>query len=126
MASSDPHDALNGLRVLIVEDAWDIGVGLKELLEAWGAIVAGPVATCADAQRLLFESIPDVALMDINLRRGERSYDLIERLHDEGVRVVVITGYDDVSPQPGKVAAVLRKPLREDRLLAILLSAKVA
>ncbi len=126
MASSDPHDVLDGLRVLIVEDAWDIGIGLKELLEARGAIVVGPVATCADAHRFLFESIPDAALVDINLRRGELSYDLIDRLLDEGVRVVVMTGYDNVSLEPGKVAAVLQKPLKEDQLLAILLAAKVA
>ena len=125
-AVANSRDDLNGLHVLIVEDAWDIGIGLKELLEACGANVAGPVATCADAQRLLFESIPDVALVDINLRGGELSFDLIERLHHEGVRVVVITGYDDVSLEPGKVAAIVQKPIGEDRLLAALLPAMVA
>ena len=125
-AVANSRDDLNGMHVLIVEDAWDIGIGLKELLEARGANVAGPVATCADARRLLFEGIPDVALVDINLRRGELSFDLIERLHHEGVRVVVITGYDDVSLEPGKVAAIVQKPIGEDRLLAALLPAMVA
>ena len=108
---------LNGLWILIVEDSWDVGTGLKMLLESWGAEVAGPAATMADAARLVSERTPDVALVDIHLRDGEQSYCLINRLHDQGVRVVVISGYADVSPAVGKVAAILQKPLREDVLL---------
>jgi CheY-like chemotaxis protein len=118
----DPPQAgsleLNGLCVLIVEDSWDVGTGLKMLLEAWGAVVTGPAATTADAVRLVCERRPDVALVDINLRDGEQSYCLINQLYDQGVRVVVISGYADVSPAAGKAAAILQKPLREDVLLA--------
>jgi CheY-like chemotaxis protein len=109
---------LNGLRVLVVEDSWDVATGLKMLLESWGADIVGPVATTADALRLLSERTLDVALVDINLRNGEQSYGLINRLHDQGIRIVVISGYADVSPADGKVAAVLQKPMREDLLLA--------
>ena len=109
---------LNGLRVLVVEDSWDVATGLKMLLESWGADIAGPVATSADAMRLVSERTPDVALVDINLRNGEQSYSLINRLHDEGIRIVVISGYADVTPAVGKVAAVLQKPMQEDLLLA--------
>src|SRR5258705_6253982 len=63
---------LKGLRVLLVEDSWHLGVALKELLRAWGADVAGPVATTAEAERLISEYAPDVAVVDINLRGGER------------------------------------------------------
>jgi DNA-binding response OmpR family regulator len=125
-AVANPSDELKGLHVLIVEDSWQVGTGLKEQLEAWGADVAGPVATNSDAERLVSKSIPDVALVDINLRRGELSYDLIDRLHAQGVRVVVITGFDDVLLEPGKVAAILQKPLREDLLLAALLPLRAA
>ena len=109
---------LNGLCVLVVEDSWDVGTGLKMLLESWGADVAGPAATTADAVRLVCERTPDVALVDINLRDGEQSYCLINQLHDQGIRVVVISGYADVSPAAGKAAAILQKPIREDVLLA--------
>jgi DNA-binding NtrC family response regulator len=109
---------LSDLCILVVEDSWDVGTGLKLLLEAWGADVAGPAATTADARRMISERIPDVALVDINLRDGEQSYCLINHLHDLGIRVVVISGYADVSPAAGKVAAILQKPLREDVLLA--------
>ena len=121
---ADPPDAgsaeLNGLCVLVVEDSWDVGTGLKMLLESWGADVIGPVATTADAERMTSERSPDVAIVDINLRRGERSYGLIDRLHDQGIRVVVITAYTDASLPPGKAAAILQKPMREDLLLASL------
>jgi CheY-like chemotaxis protein len=124
MADSTPPMAgpsdLNGLRVLVVEDSWDVGMGLKMLLESWGAEIAGPAATTADALRLLSERTPDVAVVDINLRDGERSHGLIDQLHDRGIRIVVISGYEDVSPAPGKVAAVLKKPVREELLLASL------
>jgi DNA-binding NtrC family response regulator len=109
---------LSGVYVLVVEDSWDVGTGLKMLLESWGADVAGPAATVADAVRLVSERTPDVALVDINLRDGEQSYCLINQLHDQGVRIVVISGYADVSPAVGKAAAILQKPLREDVLLA--------
>jgi FixJ family two-component response regulator len=45
---------------------------------------------------------------------------LIDRLHNEGVRVVVISGYADVPLAPGKVAAILEKPIREELLFAAL------
>src|SRR5262245_39003969 len=118
----DPPEAvsseLNGLCILIVEDSWDVGTGLKMLLESWGAVVTGPAATTADAARLVRERTPDVALVDINLRDGEQSYCLINQLHDQGIRVVVISGYADVSPSAGKVVAVLQKPIREGVLIA--------
>ena len=90
------------------------------LLEARGATVDGPVATTADAMRLVSESTPDVAIVDINLRDGELSYELIDRLQDRGIRIVVLTGYTDVSLQEGKVAVILQKPVRDEVLIASL------
>ena len=116
---SDPSD-LNGMRVLIVEDSWDVGTGLKKLLEAWGANIAGPAATINDARRLASEFIPDAALVDINLRDGEQSYDLIDWLHERGIRVVVISGYPNISLAKDKATAILLKPVREELLLASL------
>ena len=111
---------LNGLCILVVEDSWDVGAGLKMLLESWGADVLGPVATVAEAERVAHERKPDVAIVDINLRRGERSYGLIDRLQGQGIRVVVMTGYADASVPPGTADAVLQKPMKEDLLLASL------
>jgi ActR/RegA family two-component response regulator len=114
-----PRD-LDGLRVLIVEDSWHVSTGLRRLLEAWGATVDGPVATTADAMRLVSESTPDSAIVDINLRDGELSYELIDWLQDRGIRIVVLTGYSDVLLQEGKVAVILQKPARDEVLIASL------
>jgi DNA-binding NtrC family response regulator len=115
---------LSGLNILIVEDSWDVSAGLKMLVEAWGASVVGQVASANEARCLVAERAPDVALVDIHLRNGERSYALIDQLHEQGIRVVVITGYAEVSRVKEKAAAILQKPIREKLLLTCLRSAR--
>ena len=53
-------------------------------------------------------------------RDGELSYELIDRLQDRGIRIVVLTGYANVALQNGKAAVVLQKPAREEVLIASL------
>lgn len=129
MTSSNTDDAraaetleLKGLRILLVEDSWHLGIAMKNLLRAWGADVAGPIATVADAERMISEYAPDATVVDFNLRGGERALGLIDRLHDKGVRVVVTSGYTNLPLAPGKATAVLQKPINETQLLASLRS----
>jgi CheY-like chemotaxis protein len=110
--------SLLGLRVLVVEDSWHVATAIQSLLRSFGADVAGPVASTADAERLLAEELPHVAIVDINLRGGELAYDLIEKLHDLAVRVIVVSGYSALRLHHDKVAAVLQKPITEADLLA--------
>ena len=126
-AESSAHDPgssgsseLKGACILLVEDSWHVGNAIKRLLRALGADVAGPAATIADAKRLVAERTPDVAIVDINLRDGERADDLIDRLHEQRIPVVVITGYTVVSLPPEKVEAVLQKPVSMEKFLAVL------
>jgi len=114
--SSDLKDA----HILLVEDSWHVGNAIKRLLRTLGADVAGPAATIADAERLVAERTPDVAIVDINLRDGERANHLIDRLHEQRIPVVVITGYTEVAFPPGKVDAILQKPVSVEKFLAIL------
>jgi CheY-like chemotaxis protein len=123
---SGSADDLTGLRILLVEDSWQLGMALKSLLQALGADVTGPVATTADAERLVSERAPDVALVDFNLRDGERAHGLIDRLQDQGIRVVVTTGYADLPLARGKGVAILQKPINEAQLLASLRAATKA
>jgi CheY-like chemotaxis protein len=113
---------LEGLRVLVVEDSWQVGTAVCNLLRSFGADVVGLAATTADAELLLAEHTPDIALMDVNLRGGELAYDLIDRLHSRGIRVVVTTGYDEIELPPEKAIAVLGKPMNVSHLLSILRS----
>jgi len=112
---------LRGIRVLLVEDSWQLGMALKSLLRSLDAKVDGPVATTADAEHLISEHVPDAAVVDINLRQGERSYGLIDRLIGQGVPVIVTSGYSDLPMVPAK-AYVLEKPISEEKLLTILRS----
>jgi CheY-like chemotaxis protein len=116
----DPPRAepLTGLRILVVEDSWHIARAMTRLLNALGADLAGPVATAADAERLISERRPDVALVDFSLRDGEPAYDLIDRLQDQGIGVIVITGYEVLPLASGKVEAILQKPVSEAQLIA--------
>jgi CheY-like chemotaxis protein len=127
MTASNAHDPpilgsleLQGVGILLVEDSWHVGKAMKTLLRILGADVAGPAATTADAERLVAERTPDVAIVDINLREGERADNLIDRLHEQGIPVIVITGYAVVSLPPGKAEAILQKPVSKEQLLAIL------
>jgi DNA-binding NtrC family response regulator len=117
--SNNSSGDLSGVRILVVEDSWHLGKALKSLLEAYGAEVAGPVATSADAQRLASEHPPDVALVDFSLRDGERADVLINRLNEQGVYVIVISGYE-VLPVATRAAAILQKPISAATLLTSL------
>src|SRR5215467_7394755 len=113
-------ESLAGLRILVVEDSWHIAKAMTRLLKTLGADLAEPVATTADAKRLVAERRPDVALVDFNLRDGELAYDLIDCLRDQGVSVIVITGYEVIPLAPGKAHAILQKPVSQAQLVATL------
>jgi DNA-binding NtrC family response regulator len=120
-AVSDP-DPLNlrGVRILVVEDSWQLGTAVTDLLRDLGAEVIGPVATARDAQRLAAEQRPDAAFVDFNLRDGEMANRLIDWLHEQGVHVVVITGYAVLPTAPRHPVEILQKPLSEAALLGSL------
>jgi DNA-binding response OmpR family regulator len=111
--------SLQGLRVLVVEDGWQVADALKLSLEQRGMVVAGPVATPREAQCLATECHPDLAVVDVNLK-GEMAYELMDWLHDRGIQVVVISGYEDLPGSLGKFAAILHKPFTVTTLLTTL------
>jgi DNA-binding response OmpR family regulator len=111
--------SLKGVRVLVVEDTWQVAKALKSALEQVGMDVSGPVATTAEARRLIAEHMPRVAVVDVNLKR-EMACSLIEELHDQGVSVVVVSGYAVPPVSSHKVAAILQKPFSGSELLAAL------
>lgn len=111
---------LSGMRILLVEDSWHIGTALKSLLRALGADVIGPAATAAEAEGLISDQTPDVAIVDFNLRGGELATDLIDKLYERAIRVIVVSGYETLPLAPGKAAVTLQKPLVESELLAAL------
>ena len=105
-------------RILIVEDEYLIAMDLKQALESAGVDVLGPVASVADALRLLAgHPPPDGAVLDINLG-GESVFPLCEALRSRGVLFVFATGYnaEDV-PEAWRQVSRFEKPVNSAHLL---------
>ena len=115
-SGSEPLD-LSDLRILVVEDSWQIGVAMTSLLKELGAEVSGPAATSFDALLLACEHPPDAALIDFDLRRGERADGLIALLHELGIYVVVATGYTELPTVSRHGVTILHKPVSEAALI---------
>jgi DNA-binding response OmpR family regulator len=119
VARSAAQSGLRGVRVLLVEDSWQVADALSLLLEKTGMIVSGPVATVKEAQRLVAEHDPTLAIVDVNLK-GEMAYGLMDWLNERGIKVLVISGYADLPQSLGQFAAILHKPFTASALLTTL------
>jgi DNA-binding NarL/FixJ family response regulator len=85
------------LRVAIVEDSREIRHRLTHMLEASAHIeVVGCADDVAGAVALLDTQRPDVVVLDVRLRHGERGYNVLRhavRQHP-ATRVVVLSNFD--------------------------------
>jgi two-component system, response regulator PdtaR len=119
LLSERDDSELAGVRVLIVEDTWHVAKALKGLLEGLGMQVIGPAATVAEAEEHAAARMPELALIDINLK-GEMAYGLIDHLHDGGIPIIVVSGYAVLGSLNEKAAAILQKPYKAPELIAAL------
>jgi CheY-like chemotaxis protein len=122
MAAREPEGGVPHGLALVVEDEFLIALDLEALLREHGWRVLGPAATVAEALRLLEDGkMPDVALLDVNLR-GETVVPVAEVLRERGVPIVLASAYD----QAGSIADVLAdapnvgKPSHKRHLLVAL------
>ena len=124
MTSSETKPALDGLRVMVVEDELLLAMELEEHLQEEGCTVIGPVARPVKALRLLETEHPDAAVLDLNLN-GERSTAVADALVERGVPFVVVTGYVDMPfDEPAlRSAPRLGKPFRSEDLIRMLTEA---
>ena len=106
--------------VLIVEDIWHVAEALRSTLKQMGMHVVGPTATTAEARSMISAQSPQLAIVDVNLKQ-ETSHDLIDELHQQGVRVIVISAYTALELPEDSVAAFLRKPFSETDLITTIL-----
>ncbi|HKY81619.1 MAG TPA: response regulator [Sphingobium sp.] len=107
---------LAGKRILVVEDEYFIASDLTRALATEGAIVVGPVGDVARGLRLAENSL-DAAILDVNLE-GTMSYPIAERLAEESVPYMFLTGYDDWSlPAAYKESPRLAKPFSTPYLI---------
>jgi DNA-binding response OmpR family regulator len=111
-------DALEGKRVLLVEDNGLLGFVLEETLREAGCEVIGPFGGLHDAMRAANARCIDVALLDINLR-GELVSPLAHQLRERRIPFLLTSAYHcgDL-PRALQSAAQLRKPFTDADLLS--------
>jgi DNA-binding response OmpR family regulator len=85
-------EALEGVKVLVVEDEYLVATLMEDMLESAGCVVAGPIPRLAQALDAASSEACDVALLDVNLA-GERVYPVAEILARRHVPFVFVTGY---------------------------------
>lgn len=113
--------ALDGMRILVVEDEYLLADDLRDALSDAGAQVLGPVPSVEDAQALIAaEPRIDGAVLDINLR-GKMVFPVADRLRERGVPFAFATGYDAWAlPERFAGAPRVEKPVKGAKVMALL------
>ena len=95
--SSNSNDAVSvdGLRVLFLEDEALVFMNHVEMLQGLGCIVTGCM-TIPEALTAIQKGTYDLGLLDVNID-GEMSYEVAEALHERGIPVAFITGYQSAA-----------------------------
>lgn len=115
--------AIEGLRVLVVEDEFLVAMLLQEMLETAGCVVAGPIPRLAEALEAAASEACDVAVLDINLG-GERIDPVAVILDGRKIPFVFVTGYAaDSLPDAFAARPRLPKPFKSADLVATLAEA---
>jgi CheY-like chemotaxis protein len=110
---------LAGCRVLVVEDEPLVAETISDLLTEAEGVPVGPAATVREARQLLKGgTVPDAALLDVNLSDGLVT-PVLEALSARGIPTVVYTGSaipEDVRQRHPDLVA-LSKPVLPSRLI---------
>jgi CheY-like chemotaxis protein len=103
--------------ILIVEDEPLIAMMLEDFLESLGHDVVASCETVADALGHVAAGGFDVAIIDVQLKDGERVWPVADRLAEAGTPFVLATGGHVEPPPPRHAAApVLSKPYTIDAI----------
>ncbi|WP_294535134.1 GAF domain-containing protein [uncultured Rhodoblastus sp.] len=121
-----PAAALDGLRVMIVEDQALIAMDLEASLTETGVTVASVCTSCAEALMALESVEIDAAILDYHLH-GETSLAVAEALEKRAIPFIFVTGEslsgqgDDPKPLTRLAGrALARKPYEMGRIMAAL------
>jgi DNA-binding response OmpR family regulator len=114
--------ALEGVRVLVVEDEYLVAILIEEILEAAGCIVMGPIPRLREALDAVAHDDYDAAVLDVNLA-GERINPVADALSERNVPFLFVTGYG-ANTLPGEYAhrPHICKPFRMAELIGALSS----
>jgi len=115
---------LFGLRVLVVEDEFLVGLGLEGDLRTLGCVVVGPVTSLSAAMDAAAHEGLDAALLDVNLG-SESVYPAAAVLAARGVPFVFCSAFTGREPMPQAFADRPRvaKPFTGNMIAAALATA---
>jgi CheY-like chemotaxis protein len=113
--------ALNGRRILVVEDNFLAAEVVRDTLESNGWAVVGPVGRVHDGLRLAESEALDGAVLDVNLH-GDWCFPIAQALLQRGIPFIFLTGYDDAALIPAELrpARRLGKPVLGQQLIQAL------
>lgn len=83
---------LNGRRILVLEDQYPLALDMKDMVEAHGATVVGPVGRVEQALELVRSERIDGAILDVRLHDHD-SLPVADELVTRGIPVIFATGY---------------------------------
>ncbi|WP_136637679.1 response regulator [Pseudooceanicola onchidii] len=92
--SPTPKDPAPRQTVLLCEDEPIVALDLKFMLEDMGFDVVGPFADVKSAKHSLDVGVPDIAVLDVNLRDGQ-VFPLADVLMQQGVPLIFHSGHVD-------------------------------
>ncbi len=84
--------ALEGLRVLVVEDEFLVATLIEDMLTSAGCVVSGLIPRLAEALDAVHRGTFDAAVLDVNLA-GDRIDPVADVLSRRNVPFVFVTGY---------------------------------
>jgi DNA-binding response OmpR family regulator len=103
------------VRILIVEDEPLIAMMLEDFLDVLGREVAGTADSVGTALPIIEAGGFDAAILDVNLRAGEKSWPVADALAERGVPFLLATGGGDDGIAAGHQGRpVLAKPFTMD------------
>ena len=112
--------ALEGCRVLVVEDELAIAMLLESALEDEGCVIVGPYGCLRDALAAARNETLDLAVLDINLA-GEMVFPVAEVLAERGVPFLILSGYGETALPPNRRHwPVCGKPFKLEQLVSAL------
>jgi DNA-binding NtrC family response regulator len=111
---------LAGHRILVAEDEALIGLELEQILQNLGCEVVGPLSRVDEVLENAERGGFDGALLDINLR-GRQIFEILPKLKTLGLKLIITSGYDDLSLFPPAFRSMPRiaKPFDEKELRRI-------
>lgn len=123
--------ALEGLRILIVEDDYFIATDLGCRLTDFGAQVVGPIGFIDEAIAFIADHCIDghcdafdCAVLDVSLH-GQKSYAIADALMARKIPFVFATGYDaEAIDDAYRCYPRCEKPVNESALIAAVLTAR--